>query len=106
MNMYDLEVIAKQLGFGLDDVKTIIRVLLEEADKSILKIDEMFKHQAWEQIATEVHSIKGSAGNMQLIALSELSETLEQAAQMHDTQQVEMLINNIKSTLQQLHQQL
>jgi len=104
--MYDLEAIAKQLGFGLDDVKTIIGVLLQEAEASIQKIDEMFRHKAWEQIGVEAHSIKGSAGNMQLTTLSQLSMALEQAARAEDAQQVEMLINNIKSTLQQLKQQL
>ena len=104
--MYDLEAIAKQLGFGLNDVKTIVGVLLEEAESSILKIDEMFKHKAWEQIGLEAHSIKGSAGNMQLTTLSELGEGLEKAAQAQDAQQVEMLIHGIKATLQKLKQQL
>ncbi len=104
--MYNLESIAVQLGFGLDDVKTIVRVLVQEADTSMQKIKEMFKHHAWEQIALEAHSIKGSAGNMHLNELMELSKTLETAAQQQDTQQVESLINSINASLQQLHQQL
>jgi len=104
--MYNLENIAKQLGFGLNDVKTIVGVLLQEADTSILKIDEMFTRHAWEQIALEAHSIKGSAGNMQLTELMELSKALETAAHEKESQQVELLITKIKSSLRHLHQQL
>jgi len=105
-HMSTIETIAAQLGFALNDVKTIIHVLLQEADISVLKIEEMFKRHAWEQIALEAHSIKGSASNMQLSELTELSTALEIVAEQQDPQQVEMLINNIKSSLQQLHQQL
>jgi HPt (histidine-containing phosphotransfer) domain-containing protein len=104
--MYDLETIAKQLGFGVDDVKAIVSVLLQEAEASMQKVEEMFKREAWEQIAVEVHSIKGSAGNMQLTTLSDLSIALETAAQAEDPQQTEVLIHELKSALQQLQQQL
>jgi len=104
--MYNLENIATQLGFGINDVKAIITVLVEEAEISLNKIKEMFKRDAWEQIGIEAHSIKGSAGNMQLTHLSELSAALEIAAKAQEKQKVEALINAVQDTLKQLHQAL
>ncbi len=97
--MYDLKHIAKELGFAPDDVKMIVTVLFEDAEKSMQEIEKMYEKKAWKQIAYEVHSIKGSAANMKLTELSQLALQLEQSAQDKDAQKVPVLINALKENL-------
>ncbi len=104
--MYDLKHIAKELGFAPDDVKMIVSVLFEDAEKSMQEIEKMYEKKAWKQIAYEVHSIKGSAANMKLTELSQLALQLEQSAQDEDAQKVSVLINALKENLLLLQQAL
>lgn len=104
--MYDLKYIAKELGFAPDDVKMIVTVLFEDAQKSMQEIEKMYEKKACKQIAHEVHSIKGSAANMKLTELSQLALQLEQAAQNEDLQKIPVLINALKENLLLLQEAL
>jgi len=104
--MYNLEAIAASLGFEPKDVQMIVSVLLEDAEVSIEKISQMYEKEAWPQIGVEAHAIKGSAANMKLHELSQLSKALEEAAQQKDVKQVSMLIKKIQQELVSLRQAL
>ena len=104
--MYDLEAIANELGFGLDDVKLIVSVFANDTVDALTKIEAMYEDKAWGEIKNEAHAIKGSAGNMKLTPLYTLGKSLEDAALAGDEQLVSTLLDEIRTSVAQLQQEL
>ena len=104
--MYDLKAIASELGFGIDDVKTIVNVFANDTVDAITKIETMCEDKEWGQIKNEAHAIKGSAGNMKLTPLYTLGKSLEDAALAGDEQLVSTLLEQLKTSVAQLQQEL
>ncbi len=104
--MYNLEEIAKTLGFALDDVRIIVTVLIEDAQSSIEQIEQMYTRQAWALISSEAHGIKGSAANMKLTDLSNQALALEEAAKKQDNVETKLYIEAIKSSISKIKESL
>jgi HPt (histidine-containing phosphotransfer) domain-containing protein len=104
--MYDFEAIASELGFRPDDVKTVLRVFVEDATDTTKQLEIMCMHKAWKQIANEAHAIKGGAGNMKLSALYKLCRSLEEAANAGNEQLVLELLSDLNRCIAGLQQQL
>lgn len=104
--MYDLEAIASELGFGIDDVKTIVSVFANDTVDAIENIETMCQNKAWSEIKDEAHAIKGSAGNMKLTPLYTLGKSLEDAALASDESLVLTLLDELRTSVTQLQQEL
>lgn len=76
----DIQKIADELDFDLEDVEMLLEVFLESANNSLVKLEEAIKINDIEGIIHTSHSIKGSAANLTLINISEIAKEIEYSA--------------------------
>lgn len=75
----DLEKIAKELEFDLEDVEMLLEVFLESVQESLISLKNAIESKDFEAIFKAAHSIKGSAANLLLKDISELAKEIELA---------------------------
>jgi len=73
----DLQKIAHELDFDIEDVEMLVDVFKETAQESLVKMKEAIKNNNFEDIFTSAHSIKGGAANITLNEISSLAEDIE-----------------------------
>lgn len=102
-NSIDLQKLADDLDFDLEDVEMLIEVFVETATESLTVLKTAIENDDYEQIFNTAHSIKGSAANLTLSNISEVAkklETMVRAEEKNDYFEVYLelsqLINNIQ----------
>lgn len=102
-NSIDLQKLADDLDFDLEDVEMLIEVFVETATESLKVLKTAIANDDYEQIFNTAHSIKGSAANLTLSNISEVAkklETMVRAEEKNDYFEVYLelsqLINNIQ----------
>lgn len=73
----DKDKLAAQLGFKRSDVDMLIAIFRKNAEVSISEMYTMIKQNNIQGIADAAHAIKGSAGNLKLDEIFELSKSIE-----------------------------
>lgn len=73
----DLQKIADELEFDLEDVKMLIEVFIESVEESLTNLKEAITQDDFEMIYQSAHAIKGSAANLTLMDISELAKAIE-----------------------------
>ncbi|MDF1876641.1 Hpt domain-containing protein [Sulfurimonas sp. SAG-AH-194-L11] len=76
----DLQVIADELEFDLEDVEMIMDSFLENAKINLLSLHKAVESNSYEEILTSAHAIKGSALNLLLDDIGSLAKELELSA--------------------------
>jgi len=76
----DLQKIADELDFDLEDVEMLLEVFLEGAEESLVELKNGVQTNNLENIFTSAHSIKGSASNLLLNDISDIAKEMENAA--------------------------
>lgn len=97
MNKSDLQKIADELEFDLEDVEMLLGVFIESAEDSLASLNVAVENNDYDTIFKEAHAIKGSAGNLTLNTIFELAKVLENEAR-------ESRPFNYKGTLSELVQ--
>ena len=99
----DLQKIADELDFDLEDVEMLIKVFLESAKESVQELKDSINSNDLERIFHSAHAIKGSASNLMLKDISNIAKFIEENARegkdMDYTKyykQLALLINNIE----------
>jgi len=103
MNKIDLQKIADELEFDLEDVEMLIEVFIDSAEESLETLSEAIENNDYDNIFKSAHAIKGSAANLTLFEISELAKTLESEARESNGfdykstfNQLNLLIENLK----------
>lgn len=99
----DLQKIAEELEFDLEDVKMLISVFLESANELMLNLKEAITNNNFESIHQNAHAIKGSAANLTLVDISNTAKEMELASREKSTinymeyyKKLEKFINEVK----------
>lgn len=76
----DLNKIAEELDFDLEDVEMLMDLFLETANEKLKKMEIAIENNNLDDIYRLAHSIKGSAGTINLNNIYELSAFIENNA--------------------------
>ncbi len=76
----DLQSIADELDFDLEDIEMLLEVFLESAKESLEILKEAVQSDDKESIFTSAHAIKGSASNILLDKISDIAKYMESNA--------------------------
>lgn len=102
----DLRGLGESLGLDEDEFLEIVGIFIETADEDIKKLALANAAKNCEAVSEAAHSLKGSAGNLGFMELSELSARIESGARRDDidglSEQLPVLtakLNEIKAAL-------
>ena len=98
----DLQKIADELEFDLEDVEMLMGVFIESAEESLKVLEIAIADKDYESIFTSAHSIKGSSANLKLIEIYELSKEIEFSAKELKPIDYEDLLNRLKISLDKI----
>ena len=76
----DLQKIADELDFDLEDVEMLLGIFLEGAEESMNSLKTAIDTNDLEQIFQSAHAIKGSSANLTLANISDLAKDMETEA--------------------------
>jgi HPt (histidine-containing phosphotransfer) domain-containing protein len=76
----DLEKLADQFGFELDEVKMVVETFLETSKQNLDDMLEGIENNDKEMLSIAAHSLKGSSSTIQLKDISELAKEIELSA--------------------------
>lgn len=100
----DLQKIADELDFDLEDVEMLLEVFLDSSKEILLALKESIEKNDLEAIFSSSHAIKGSAANLTLNEISDLAKEMEHNARESNNidynekyLKLELLIKNIES---------
>ncbi len=94
--MIDVEMIAKELEFDIEDLIMLIDMFLDSCESSLTAIEEALNINDFETITKEAHSIKGSAANLKLERVSKFAYMMEAASKNKLELDYELVISKIK----------
>ncbi len=78
-NKVDLQKIADELDFDLEDIEMLFEVFLSSANDSLDKLEEAIEVNNMDGIFHAAHSLKGSSSNLTLMHIAELAKEIEEA---------------------------
>ncbi len=78
--MINIENLAKELDFDVEDVEILIELFVENAQVSLANIEEAIEGNNIDVIGAEAHAIKGSAANLLLTDIQNMARDMENAA--------------------------
>ena len=76
----DLQKIADELDFDLEDIEMLMEVFLESTQDSMNELKTAIDNNDADTIFRAAHSIKGSAANLTLMEISDLAKEIEHSA--------------------------
>ncbi len=76
----DLQKIADELDFDLEDIEMLMEVFLETAHESLENLKIAIDTNNYENIFQSAHALKGSAANLTLMDISNLAKEIEHEA--------------------------
>ena len=96
MNFKDM---ASDLGFDEDDFTELAQLLVTSSLSDLKKIENGVDLKQTEKVAEAAHSIKGSAGNLGFMKISEAAAEIESDARKGSLTGIEKKIKTIKNGL-------
>jgi len=76
----NLQLIADELDFDLEDVQMLFELFLKKTKSLIAELDEGIETEDFDKIFRVAHAIKGSAGNLMLDKIADVAEEIEASA--------------------------
>jgi len=93
----DLQKIADELDFDLEDVEMLLEVFLESASESLAELKNGIESNNFETIFHAAHAMKGSASNLTLHEISDIAKELELTARAENDVNYQEYYNKLKS---------
>lgn len=81
----DLQTIADELDFDLEDVEMLMEAFLESVDQNIQILKTAIETHDLQAIYLASHDIKGAAGNLLLNDIANIAKEIEINAKKHNT---------------------
>jgi HPt (histidine-containing phosphotransfer) domain-containing protein len=101
-NNIDLQKIADELEFDLEDIRMLLEVFLESAKDSLSALKEAIDKDDFEHIFIFAHSIKGSAANLTLMEISNVARDMEWNAREKKTIDYIQKFENLKKSIEDI----
>lgn len=101
--MIDLQKIADELGFDIEDVEMLMKSFCEAAEQSILLLKEAIDKNDLEKIFRLAHSINGSASNLILLDISNIAKDIELAAMEKEIIDYTIMFEKLKKLIKKIY---
>ncbi|MCX6076555.1 MAG: Hpt domain-containing protein [Campylobacterales bacterium] len=98
----DVQKIADELEFDLEDIEMLLEVFLESAKDSLSALKEAIDKDDLERIFKFAHAIKGSAANLTLMKISNLANEIEQDARERKAVDYVQKFENLKKSIENI----
>ena len=76
----DLQALGESLGLEKDEFIEIVEIFLESAESDVKRLEDAIIAQNSSALSEAAHSLKGSAGNLGFMEISDLSASIEDKA--------------------------
>ncbi len=94
MNFKEL---AENLGLEEDEYKELIELFIDTGTADFQTIQSAMGAKDAEQVKRSAHTIKGAAGNLGLLEVSETAKIIEEKAHNNQLEQVEQAVQTLKT---------
>lgn len=101
MNVDDL---AENLGLKKDEYLELLELLIQTSKVDIAKIESALREENPDDAASALHSIKGAAGNLGLMEISNLAKQGESAARDNALNRIPNILHGLTTQLDSLAQ--
>jgi len=98
----DRDKLAAKLGFKRSDIDMLINIFKKNANVSLEKMNIMIKQNNMQGIIDAAHAIKGSAGNLKMDKIFELSKNIELMAKTMKNEEYELHYAQLKKMITEL----
>lgn len=98
----NLQQIADDLGFDLEDVEMLFEVFINDAKESLLNLKEAIYINDLDLIFTFAHSIKGSSANLMLTDISNIAKEIEHGAKEKKSIEYSKLFENLQTQIENI----
>ncbi len=98
--MLDIELLAEKLEFDLEDVQMLLNMFIENADESMITLKNAIEQNNFKEIKNSAHAIKGSASNLMLEEITQISADMEEFAKNELNADYRSLFTNLTSELE------
>ncbi len=102
----DLKELGENLGLELDEFVEIVELFVTTADSDIEKIRDAIKENDSFKAQEAAHSLKGSAGNLGFMEISNIAMEAEKKAREQDLNGFDGMVNEIILKLEDVKNQL
>ena len=102
----DLKELGENLGLELDEFVEIVELFVSTADSDIEKIRDALATNDSYKAQEAAHSLKGSAGNLGFMEISNIALEAEQKARENNLDGFSDMINEITAKLDEVKKQL
>ncbi len=106
----NLQKIADELEFDLDEVKMLIELFVQVSNKALEELKNGIDTKNFEKIFKSAHKIKGSAANLLLNEISELAKEIEMSGREKNNidyllkfNKIELLIKEVDDNLKKIN---
>ena len=90
----NLQELAANLGLEEDEYKELIELFVDTGMADFRKMESAMADKDTDQVMRSAHTIKGAAGNLGLIDVSETAKIIEQQA---DSDQMDNLVRTVET---------
>lgn len=73
----DKEKAIRELGISLEIYEELINCFVDQTEGALKKLEDSFREENWSEIARLGHFVKGSAANIQIHEMEEVSRGIE-----------------------------
>ena len=93
----NLTQLAENLGLEIDEYKELIELFIDTGSTDFLKIQDALAKSDAEQIMRSAHTIKGAAGNLGLLDVSEVAKSIEESASANELEALSQAVHTLKT---------
>ena len=100
--MIDLNSIASQLGFELEDIQMLVEMFIDSSKQSLQEMESALTNNDLKQLSAHAHSIKGSAANLTLEEISDIALSIEESANNQSDFNYKEAVSKLKNLIEDL----
>jgi HPt (histidine-containing phosphotransfer) domain-containing protein len=97
MNFQEL---AENLGLELDEYRELIELFIDTGSADFRTIQEALAGGNSEQVMRSAHTIKGAAGNLGLVDVSDTAKNIEDSASKNQLDSIETAVQILKTQIE------
>ncbi len=102
----DFNALASNLGLERDEYIELVELFIETAESDIQRIRTAHAEKDSDQLAEAAHSLKGSAGNLGFLSLSDKAKIAEDNSQDDNLEGLEELTSDLEEMLEEIKQNI
>jgi len=98
----DMKRAMEAVGGDKELLNELLRMFIEDSEKSIEKIEEAIKEKDYEKLRETAHRIKGASGNLGLTSIYDICLSLENMGKKRDILGADELLEKLKNSISSL----